>query len=553
MKPLDPESTWLFGYEVAGVAGVPEDRPAVVGPLARVNFLVGRNNHGKSTLLKAAQGLATTPRRVVPPGVTRTLVPVQRAQLDALMHRCSVRPNERKDRISKLVPIDGQHVGIWVPTDLVSNPGATLNRSVKVALGIENYSVQYSGEGQSGLPERTVLIPAFRQMRPASNAQADQPSLASGEGLIAELATWQHPRHPGTPAYLEAKSRWGRLVSFGREVLEDPDADIEVADATELHVRLAQAGAMLHIDDLGDGVKQVLMIAAACIYYDDHLVLLEEPEIHLHAGLQRKLMRFLESSTRSQYLIATHSAHVLDLPNASIFHVAHDGVATRVSPAVRASEVQQVCLDLGYMASDLLQANFTVWVEGPSDRIYWRRWLQLVDPQLVEGVHFSVMSYGGYLIDGAHLLDEPDPATEDLVHLLRLGRSCVVIADSDKRSAENPSRPTVVRLQQESELPGSGEFVACSWVRTVENLLPREKFRAAVRELHPRAGQRLTAAKNFSSFDDPFGGLRKGTYSKIAIAKRVAEALVVEDLDAKLFQTVNGIAASIRIANGMSA
>ena len=122
---------------------------------------------------------------------------------------------------------------------------------------------------------------------------------------------------------------------------------------------------MLHIDSLGDGIKQVLMIAAACIYYDDHLVLLEEPEIHLHAGLQRKLMRFLSEHTSSQYVIATHSAHVLDLPESRIFHVTHDGVSTKVSPAVRSSDVQQVCVDLGYMASDLLQSNYTVWVEGP--------------------------------------------------------------------------------------------------------------------------------------------------------------------------------------------
>ncbi|KRB80135.1 hypothetical protein ASE01_01135 [Nocardioides sp. Root190] len=388
-------------------------------------------------------------------------------------------------------------------------------------------------------------------MRDAPEGQ--KADLASGEGLVAELSTWERPREPDTPAYSLAKDRWSKLQAFVRDVLEDPTAQLEVADATDLHVKLAQAGAMLHIDNLGDGIKQVLMIAAACIYYDDHLVLLEEPETHLHAGLQRKLMRFLATNTSSQYLIATHSAHVLDLPGARIFHVTHDGQSTQIAPAVRASEVQQVCLDLGYMASDLLQSNYTIWVEGPSDRIYWSRWLALAAPDLIEGVHFTIMSYGGYLIDGVHLLDEPDPATEDLVQLLRLGRRCVVIADSDKSAPDGALRPTLVRLQEESARPGSGQVIVCDWVRTVENLVPRGTFREAVVARHRTAGKRLRTPAVFGPFDEPFEGMKKGTYSKVTIAKDVAAALALEDISGSLLSVVLDLATQIRMANGLTA
>lgn len=557
MNPLSADDSWLCGYAISGVGGIAADAEVRVGPLAKMNFLVGRNNHGKSTLLRSAAQWTSVRSAHTAVGTRETLVPVERDDLVRMLYACSVRdPAERNRRLADFLPLDDGWLGLWIERSNASNTTGTIEKNeltghLKRALGIANYSVHFPGSAAPHVAARSILIPAFRQMRDADPGQ-QSPDLASGEGLVAELSTWERPKQPGTVEYLAAKERWSRLTTFVRDVLEDPEAELEIAGATDLHVRLAQAGSMLHIDSLGDGIKQVLMIAAACIYFDDHLVLLEEPEIHLHAGLQRKLMRFLANSTSSQYLIATHSAHALDLPGGKIFHVTHDGRSTRVASAVRASDVQQVCVDLGYMASDLLQANFTIWVEGPSDRVYWARWLQLVDPHLAEGVHFTIMSYGGYLIDSVHLRDEPDPATEDLVQLLRLGRQCVVIADSDKESASDALRPTLARLQTEAEQPGSGELIVCDWVRTVENLLPRELFRNTVIARHPTAGRALKSATSFKPFDPPFERMRRGTYSKVSIAKDVAPKLARAHMDERLLEIVTRLVARIRSANGLA-
>ncbi|SHU60945.1 Uncharacterised protein [Mycobacteroides abscessus subsp. bolletii] len=65
-----------------------------------------------------------------------------------------------------------------------------------------------------------------------------------------------------------------------------------------------------------------------------------------------------------------------------------------IQAAGKPNELSQVCVDLGYRPSDLLQANYVVWVEGPSDRTYIRRWLQIANPDLQEGIDYSIMFYG---------------------------------------------------------------------------------------------------------------------------------------------------------------
>lgn len=57
--------------------------------------------------------------------------------------------------------------------------------------------------------------------------------------------------------------------------------------------------------------------------------------------------------------------------------------------------IANICYELGYRPSDLLQTSCVFWVEGPSDRLYLRRWPALVDYQLEEHVHYSIYTAAG--------------------------------------------------------------------------------------------------------------------------------------------------------------
>src|SRR5690606_30637215 len=125
-------------------------------------------------------------------------------------------------------------------------------------------------------------------------------------------------------------------------------------------------------------------------------------------AVQRRLFRYLrDRAVRDKFLLflTTHSSAVIDLfsrdDQAQLVHVRHDGRKATVEPVTCHLSRGRVLDDLDVRASDLLQAIVVVWVEGPSDRLYFNRWVELWSGgELMEQVHYQCVWYGGSNIAG---------------------------------------------------------------------------------------------------------------------------------------------------------
>lgn len=390
------------------------------------------------------------------------------------------------------------------------------------------------------------VVEAFRQVGP-KRSDADLRDLThSGEDLIRRLAQLQAP---GLATFDDDHARFEAINRFARSVFADDTVTIQIPFSQD-DILIRQGAVTRSLAGMGTGIHQVIIIAAAATVLENHLVCVEEPEVNLHPLLQRKLMRYLHENTSNRYLVTTHSAHVLDYDRAEVVHIQKQDGHSTARHVRSAGDASAVCVDLGYRPSDLIQTNCVIWVEGPSDRVYLRAWLDLAsDDELIEGIHYSVMFYGGRMLNS---LTSDDPGAEaladDLISLRRLNRNSLVLIDSDKSSAADTINATKQRIvdeyEREGDRPGSHGFAWVTAGRTIENYVPPSLLAQAMAAAHPNA----TLTWGGDQWVDPLR-VTSGTparVDKVAVAREAVRAWNGEMSSLDLADRVGAVVAFVR-------
>jgi AAA15 family ATPase/GTPase len=319
------------------------------------------------------------------------------------------------------------------------------------------------------------------------------------------------------------------------------------------------------LSDSGSGLKTVMLVLINLILIprlennpiERYVFAFEELENNLHPGLQRRLFNYMNEKVienNSSLFVTTHSSVVIDLfnknINAQILHITHSGERSKVRRVVTHIENDGVLDDLDVRASDLLQSNCVIWVEGPSDRVYINRWIDLwSDGELKEGIHYQCVFYGGRLL--AHL--EADP-TEGVggVKMLKVNRKVIAVSDSDRSKPSQSIGKTKKRIKSEVESVGG-----LSWItegREIENYIPKRLFQEIYGVDNLR---KLGKYGEISNYLDKIKSKEGRVYlkNKVVFAEKIVKIFSRQDIEESaldLKERVSEICIKIREWNGIA-
>ena len=116
---------------------------------------------------------------------------------------------------------------------------------------------------------------------------------------------------------LRKSSSWNAFLDDIREVFANVEIEVEFAEATAefIDVSITVAGQRVPLELAGTGVLQALQILSYIHRFAPSLVVLDEPDSHLHPNNQRllcALLRRVSEDRGTQVVLTTHSRHVVD-------------------------------------------------------------------------------------------------------------------------------------------------------------------------------------------------------------------------------------------------
>lgn len=300
---------------------------------------------------------------------------------------------------------------------------------------------------------------------------------------------------------------------------------------------------LVALSQSGSGLRTVLLVLVFLYVapygkdLKDFVFAFEELENNLHPALQRRLFSFIRDfavENKCHVILSTHSHVAIDLfsrdEEAQIIHVTHDGQWASARSVDTYRGRGDILTDLDVRASDLLQANAVVWVEGPSDQKYFNRWIELwTDGRLQEGRDYQCVYYGGSLL--AHLSADDPAIVSEKLQVLRVNRNAIMLMDSDKEYLRDSLAEYKKRVRDEIE--GNGGLAWVTKGREIEHYIPREALAAYYGKEMPEP----TADDAYLRFEDYLDKIDEGagrTYlnRKTVYATRISPLITREGLEA---------------------
>ena len=163
-------------------------------------------------------------------------------------------------------------------------------------------------------------------------------------------------------------AKWGRIEDSTKKVSPAVE-DLRVI-SNQVTLRESNRDERFPISLVGGGHQEVITIIHQLVVESD-IFGIEEPEMHLHPQLARRLFNVLnEVSNRKQIFLATHSTMFVDHADlARTVFVRRKAKETVLETIAKSDDLAGLFYELGVRPSDVFFANGVLFVEGESDKV----------------------------------------------------------------------------------------------------------------------------------------------------------------------------------------
>lgn len=248
--------------------------------------------------------------------------------------------------------------------------------------------------------------------------------------------------------------------------------------------------------ELGAGLSEFVMTLGCAATKPTTLILIDEPEIHLHPALQVDYLTSLATYAKDGILFATHSIGLARAVADDIFSCKSRGKISEVVPFGATAQLAEFLGEMSFSSYSELGFKKILLVEGPTDLRVIQQWLRLKQKD-----HEIVM-----LSLGGNSLASGEKALE-LSEIKRIHPDVWALVDSERESedgAPSKSRSEFEKQCKELKIP-----IHLTKRRALDNYLPDQAVKAAL-------GEGFSALGPYDRLKDSVNGWSKTQNWRIA-------------------------------------